>query len=54
MKVLQLEGNTLGLDAARVIAEALKEKPEFEVHSYLYVQSSALQVEKVFFEKLYL
>lgn len=33
MKALRLEGNTLGLDAAMVIAEALKEKPEFEVLS---------------------
>lgn len=30
LKALRLEGNTLGLDAAKVIAEALKEKPEFE------------------------
>jgi len=30
MKALRLEGNTLGLDAAKVIAEALKEKSEFE------------------------
>lgn len=30
LRALRLEGNTIGLEAAKVIAEALKHKPEFE------------------------
>ena len=31
LKALRLEGNTLGIEAAKEIAEALKKRPEFEV-----------------------
>ena len=48
MKALRLEGNTLGLDAARVIAEALKEKPEFEVLSFLYTADWSSSLEGLF------
>lgn len=31
MQALCLEGNTVGVDAAKAIAEALSQRPEFEV-----------------------
>jgi Ran GTPase-activating protein (RanGAP) involved in mRNA processing and transport len=32
VQAFTLEGNTLGVEAAKAIAEALSERPEFEVH----------------------
>lgn len=32
LKVLRLEGNTLGVDAARAIAKALESKDQLQVH----------------------
>lgn len=31
LKALNLEGNTLGVDAAKCIGDALKDRPELEV-----------------------
>ena len=32
LRWLRLEGNTLGVDAAKAIAKGLEKHPEFEVH----------------------
>jgi Ran GTPase-activating protein (RanGAP) involved in mRNA processing and transport len=38
MQALCLEGNTIGVDAAKAIAEALSKRPEFEVIMPSYSQ----------------
>lgn len=36
LETLRLEGNTLGVEAAKVISDALKDKPTFKVGNLIY------------------
>ena len=36
LETLRLEGNTLGVEAAKVISDALKDKPTFKVGNPIY------------------
>ena len=37
LQAFTLEGNTLGVEAAKAIAEALSKRPEFEVDDLIFV-----------------
>jgi hypothetical protein len=45
LKYLELEGNTLGVDAAKAIGKALKSKPEFEAALWRDLFTSRLKNE---------
>ncbi len=45
LKYLELEGNTLGVDAARAIGKALEVKPEFEAALWKDLFTSRLKNE---------
>lgn len=45
LKYLELEGNTLGVDAAKAIGKALESKPEFEAALWRDLFTSRLKNE---------